>query len=298
MKPRGWIFGGLALSAAAVVWHFAVSPIWVQRLPTGWSWQSNFIGITTYAKEDGSYPPDDLSNEYERVFDIANEENRPDSIELVQRFTTRDPDTGEVTWESSISTPVDPRSGAYAGEDFEGGIAVFPRFTAKKAYRLAVGYFKGLPMSFADEEELAGLAVYLFQYKGRGEYTESYLGTEDYEGITVEPGQEIKCNDDQYVVNIWVEPTTGEIVKWEESCYSGDAVYEIATGEKIYEISRWGGVSRGEETLRRAQDLRWQRLEILAMTRYLPILLLLLGAVALAAGFLSHRARKGAGAVT
>lgn len=292
MRFRAWFVVGGALCAVAAVWHFTISPVWEERLPTGWTWQSNFIGVTTYVDAAGNYPETDESAEYSRLLRIADESGRPRSIQLEQRVTNWDIETRAVTWESSFLTLVDPRTGVYVGEDYEGHISVFPRHTEKIEYRLHIGYIKSVTMTFESEEEIAGITTYLFGYKGRGEYTEAYRGTEEYPGIPIEPGQEIKCNDEQYIINAWVEPITGELVKWEESCYAGDAVYDIASGQKVYEIDRWGGVSRGDESVSRAQALRWQRIELLAMTRYIPGLLLIIGLGAFVVGILSLQRSK------
>jgi hypothetical protein len=285
---------GALLCVAAVVWHFAVSPVWQERLPPDWTWRSSFIGTSTFADTDGNYPAGDPSIEYERTFRIVEEENGSRAVGLEDLYTNRDAKTGEVVWQSRTLTLADPRTGAYLGTGQGDRIAVFPRHTEKRSYRLSLGYLKDIPMSFLREEEVAGLSTYFFRYAGRMEFTNAYVGTEDYEGIKVEPGQEIKCNDDQFVFSVWVEPTTGEIVKWQESCYAGDAVYDIATGRKLAEVARWGGVSRGEDSVSRALSLRWQRLALLAMTRYLPGLLLLLGVGAFLMGILSRPRGKGA----
>ena len=294
MRSRGMIAVGGLLCLAAVVWHFAVSPIWRERLPPDWTWRSSFIGTSTFADADGNYPANDPSIEYERMFRIVEEDDRSRAVGLEDLYTTRNAKTGEVVWQSRTLTLADPHTGAYLGKGQGDRIAVFPRHTEKRSYRLSLGYLKDVPMSFLREDEVAGINTYFFRYKGRIEYTDSYLGTEDYEGIKVEPGQEIKCNDDQFIFSVWVEPTTGEIVKWQESCYAGDAVYDIATGQKLYEVARWGGVSRGEDSLSRALSLRWQRLELLAMTRYVPGLLLLLGVGVFLVGVLSRQRGKGA----
>jgi hypothetical protein len=73
-----------------------LSPIWEERLPSGWTWQSNFIGITTYADAGGNYPENDESAEYSRLLRSADEADRPRSILLEQRVSTWDIETRET----------------------------------------------------------------------------------------------------------------------------------------------------------------------------------------------------------
>ncbi len=69
---------------------------------------------------DGNYPETDESAEHGRLLRIAGEGDRPRSIQLEQRIINSDITTREATWESSLLTPVDPRTGVYRGKDHEG----------------------------------------------------------------------------------------------------------------------------------------------------------------------------------
>jgi hypothetical protein len=213
-------------------------------------------------------------------------------VVLEDRYTTFEPDTGMVTWEYIYSAPVDPKTGLHLQAEYEGDYFVFPRNVEKKTYNMRFSTYEGLPFAFQGEEEIEGLLTYVFYYKGRGEYTESYASTEDYEGVDVEPGQEIKCRDDQLTGKLWVEPVTGEILKFDEACSSGDSVYDIASGEELYPLSRWTGTSSGNGVVERANRIRQQRTQILWTTRYSSLLLLLGGVVALGTGVVTKERNK------
>lgn len=105
---------------------------------------------------------------------------------------------------------VDPQTGAHLQKEYLGDYYIFPRFVEKKTYKFRNNYVKGVPLEFKREEEVAGVQTYLFAYQGYGEYTESYAGTDEYPGIKIPPGQEIRCDDDQFSFKAWVEPVTGE----------------------------------------------------------------------------------------
>lgn len=203
----------------------------------------------------------------------------------------RDPATGAITWEYIYSAEVDPGTGEHLAPEYRGQYFVFPRHVEKRIYTLRYSYLKGLPLAFEKEDELDELHTYLFSYRGRVEYTESFAGTENYPGVPVKPGEEIKCADDRFVYRMWVEPLTGETVKIEEACYAGDYVYDVATGNRLRAVDRWGGTTAGDDVIERVNQVRDLRTRYLWATRWAPLLLALGGGFVLA---LATR-RKGAG---
>jgi hypothetical protein len=73
---------------------------------------------------------------------------------------------------------------------------------------------------------------------------------------------------------MWVEPVTGSILKIDESCYSGDYLYDVATGDPLFPVLRWGAVTAGDDVQARSDSVRTQRIQYLWATRYLPLLLI------------------------
>ena len=136
-------------------------------------------------------------------------------------------------------------------------------------------YLHGLPLAFIHQESVEGLNAYLFSFRGPWEYTESYAGTDQYPGIKVQPGQEIRCADDQYSLQLWVEPLTGEIVKWSESCRSGDEIVDVKAGKHVAWVMRWAGETAGNDVQRLVASAKAQRDRILWGKYYLPAIVLL-----------------------
>lgn len=171
MIAQNWIVGGALLCVAAAVWHISVTPIWLKRIPLGWAWKSDYIGIATYANEDGRFPTSDESSITKRDFSIVDQSQNSGIAQLVLQYVTLDPDNGHVTWESLIKKPIDTSSGEYAGADSQNEISLFPRHTQKRDYTHRFSYLKSLTMSFSGMENIGGLDTYLFRYQGRGAYT-------------------------------------------------------------------------------------------------------------------------------
>jgi len=225
------------------------------RISPEWSEIWQFKGIATSPDpKTGKLPDEDTAMIYERNFHTVSDPDRPDlSLEDLAIFGGKV--ITRMTWNKGT---VDFQTGAHLQKSYQGDYYRFPRNVEKQTYSLRYSYLKGIPVSFEKEEIIEGLQTLLFSYKGRGEWTDLYAGTEDFPGIPVPPGHEIKCAEDQFEYKVWVEPRTGGIIKVQEGCYTGDYLYNIASGEKVAPIARWGGTTT-EQTIKK-QVARVQKL--------------------------------------
>lgn len=281
MKKKILIVAGLALIASSGIWKFAVAPKFTQRLPRGWSWKSRSIASMILPDPvTGQFAKGEpIATPYVLEGSVIDERERPAAIVVKDRYTAYDADTDKVVWEYLQSGKVDPQTGRHLDPRHQSDYFVFPRNVEKKSYSIRYSFLKGLPLQFQKEETLQGLRTYVFAFKGGIEYTDTYAGTPDYPGMTFEPGQEVRCADDGFVFKTWVEPLSGEFVKLESSCYPGDYVFETATGKKLSPLQVWGGVTAGDEVTARVQALMKERIRLLAISFYIPGLLLLAGLV-------------------
>lgn len=273
---------GLAMIALAIFWHLTVAPYWKVRFHDGWSLEFNFIGIGTLPDPaTGRFPAVDSTSVYQRLFRAV--EHHADAVILQDDYIMRDPATGEIIYALTFRAAVDPVSGAHLDPQYQGEYYLFPREVQKTTYRLRHAYLEGLPMSFQMEDEIEGINTYLFSYHGPVEYTGSYVEMQDSFPLMGEigAGQEIRCADDQFRIDMWVEPVTGALLKINESCYAGDYVVDAATGETIFPVMRWGGVTAGDDVQARSDATRVQRTRYLWATRFFPLLLLVCGLASL-----------------
>jgi hypothetical protein len=272
MKKSRWLWLGAVQIALAFVWYFAISPHWQQRFPAGWGQEFNFIGISTPPDLTiDQFPPADLTGVYQRIFEVV--ERRAGAVTLQDQYVIRDSLTGQITYNYVFRADVDPITGAHLDAKYQGDYYVFPHEVEQKTYHIRNSYIKGVPVAFQREEQVEGLQAYLFSYHGPAEYTESYLGMADALGRKVEVGQEVRCADDQFRLDFWVEPVTGEVLKFAESCYAGDYVYDVATGKALFPVLRWGAVTAGDDVQGRVDSVRVQRTYYLWMVRYIPLFL-------------------------
>lgn len=278
MRKKIFITLGLLLISFAAIWQFVLAPRWTQRIRSGWTWEATYIGTQVYAdSQTGLMPETDVTSIYKNSISIVPGSEKPDSVELLSRYVATDIDNGKVIFEYGFSAPVNPQTGEHLKEEYRGDYFVFPKNVEKKTYNLRFFYLKGLPVSFQKEVEVEGLDTYLFSYRGRAEYTEAFAGTEEFPGIKVKAGQEIKCADDQFVFKAWIEPLTGSIIKIKESCYSGSYIYDLATGKQLQAIDRWGGETAGDDVVKRAEQAVQERSNQLWVNYYIPSILLFAG---------------------
>ncbi len=276
---------GLAFLASAWIWRAHLSRRWTDRIPRGWSMSASFAGVQTNADPvTGRLPERDVLGEYLRSIRIISDTGRPAVVTLRDELTTKDPVSGHTTFQYIVDELVDPRTGERVEPQYRGDIAVFPREVKKRVYRYRANYAEGIPVAFEREDEVEGLRTYFYSYRGRADYGASYAGTPEFPGITLQPGQEIRCADDQFYLRMWVEPYTGALVKVDEGCPSGDYVYDRATGRTLAAVDRWSGIASGTALLDRVERVQSEKLTYLIASRVLPGALALLGAVAMLIG--------------
>lgn len=275
---------GALLILAAAIWHFALAERWTQRLPPGWTSRTVYAGYSGHPERGkaGIIPkPDDGT--YERVARLIDESRRPHDVVLEEAYTLRDIVTRKITWEYITRYAVDPATGEHTAPEYRGQYAVMPRKLGRGTYRLRSSYLEDLPVTFAGVENIQGLDTYRFEYAGPIEYTAAYQGTAEYEGVKVEPGQEIRCVDDQFYFRVWAEPLTGMAVKLEEGCPSGDYIIDVASGRRVAPVLRWAGITVGDDLAHRVAEAVQQRLVHQAASIWIPAGLFLIGVLVLAA---------------
>lgn len=279
-----------AFFAAALVWHLTLGQTLIQRIPPGWAWRSSYIGFLTYPdSKTGRFPEGNDPGLYDRIMAVQSED-RPGSVTIRDAMKIVEPRTGATVWEYIAEFEVDPKTGRHLKPEYRDDYIVLPQNLEPGTYSLRTNYVEGIPLKFTRRDQIEGLDVYLFTYKGRGEYTESYAGTDEYEGTTVPPGHEIKCADDQLEFLLWAEPITGEAVKIREGCHPGDYIYETATGRQVEPVLRWAAETAGVDVVRRAEAIRDRIIE-LRVARYAPFGLAGLGLIC-AAGAVRFRSRR------
>jgi hypothetical protein len=271
---------------AAAAWQLALAPRWTQRIPPGWSATVHYVGTATSPDpRTGQLPPGGALEYYERAQRVTSEAGRPHWVELEERYTVRDASSGRAVFDYTIRDTVNPQTGAHADARHRGDLALFPRDVQPRTYRLRSNYVNGIPLTFEGEETLEGLPTYLFAYRGRLEQTAAYAAsTGDFGGVKVAGGQEVHCLDDQFYYRIWVEPRTGEQVKLEEGCPSGDYVFDVASARPVMALARWTGVTAGDDLMQRIEEIRRSRWHYLWASRYVGLSLLGCGIVLLVLG--------------
>jgi hypothetical protein len=282
---------GIILVIAAIVLKFGLSQSAAARFPNGWSWEINSIGVTGYADEEtgkfeeGTTLEDDPINLSVRTVTASASDAPAGQVVITDQFVSRNAVTNAIDWEFTANATVDSVTGQYVDGPNEGDYYFLPRNVDKNAtYVISNSNYVGLPMTFQREEVVSGIKTYLFANYDAFDNT---AGNASF--VDLEPGQTVMCLD--FALEYWVEPTTGEIVKYREWC-EGDWVIDAETGEPLYAISRWGGETTGDDLIRSAANVRSKLNTHNWMSLYGPLLTASLGLVAMAGAFFPGLSRN------
>ncbi len=293
MRRKILIAAGLLLLILTAFWQFTLAPRWTRRIRSGWMWKTEYIGTQTFVDaRTGRMPEEETTSIYSHLIGIVPNSEQSDSVELDDLLMIYDINNGQKILEYKYTATVNPETGEHLKEEYRGDYFMFPHHVEKKNYNLRFSYIKGIPVVFQKEVEIENLYTYLFAYRGRGEYTEAYAGTEEFPGIAVKPGQELKCADDQFIFKVWVEPLTGAMIKIEESCHAGDYIYDIATGKQLELVDRWGGMTAGDDVINRVRKAGRERARQLWINYYIPTMLLLMGLFCFGLAFITKKSSK------
>lgn len=291
LQKNLWLVSGLFLVIVAAVWYFAIAPALTIRIPAEWKQSFVFIGISTQADPaTDQFPLLDTTSLYQRLFEVV--EKQGNTVLMQDRYIIRDVVADNIIYDYTYRAEVDARTGEHLATQYRGDYYLFPRHVQPTTYRIRNSYLKGIPLTFTAEVLVEGIQTYLFTYHGPGEYTESYIGLQDAQGRMLAEGQEVRCADDQFRLSMWVEPVTGEIVKFDESCYSGDYAYDVATNTRLFPVLRWGAMTAGDDVQRQSNYIFQQRLRYLWGVFYLPLLLLGLGSCLIVGHFYLRRGQN------
>jgi Porin PorA len=274
---------GVLLIAAGGVWKFTISPRYEQRFPAGWTWEYNSLGYTSYADEatrqfpEGTTLSDATVNISIRSVSAAAVPDNPAEVVITDHYETHNAATNAIEWEFSLTTTVNAATGLIVDGELADSYYFIPTHPEKTAYVVSNSSYRNLAMVFQGEEELLGINTYKYAFYGdlanKGSY--SYIEFADNE--------DVYCYDFQ--MEYWVEPTTGEMVKYREWC-EGDWVVDATTGTRLYAISRWGSESSGDDLIVQIANVKARLNTYRWMTQYIPLLLIVVGVLALVSLFM------------
>ena len=288
---KSFAFVGVLLLLAAGAWRLTIAPRFDLRFPDGYTWKENSLGLSGYPEEEtGLFPEgttlvDSPLGVNERVVSASTDERVKGAVRISDHYEVRDPSTNVITWEYTLEALVDSKTGQHLEGESIGDYYLLPRHLDKETtYTISNSSYISLPMTFQREEEVAGINAYIYGYY------EPLDNSHGYDGFAViEEGQSIWCDD--FSLEYWVEPITGEIVKYREWC-EGDWVVDDASGEQLYPLSRWGGETTGDDLIRRVREIGNLLNQYRMNMVYIPGGLALVGIALLAAGYFSGQAKE------
>lgn len=196
----------LALAAALLlfdgIWTFRLAP----RLL-----HSSFLLSELVYETDGNtletYPGPQVYTRFTEIHSMTEVESRDGKHTLEFKTTVYKLPNNELSWSQVNAVEFDHDTLKIVGSDAH---VVFPPHTQQRDY--LVKFFSYIPDSgarfrFRGEDEVRGLAAYVFDYS-----VEDLDWTDNY-SIPMPPGVRIKSRD---WGTVWIEPTTGLLVNHKE----------------------------------------------------------------------------------
>jgi hypothetical protein len=273
---------GLILIIVAAGWKLGISPQADVRFPDGWKWEVNTIGLTSYAGENGQFAPgttlkDDPINITTRSVTAEADGQPTGQVLISDSYVVRNAVTNAIDWEFAITALVDQKTGRHPNGDY-----YFPprQVSRDQSYHVSNSSYQSLELTFQREEQIAGINTYLFAHYG------DLDNRSGYPDQALEDMQTITCFDFQ--IEYWVEPATGEIVKFREWC-EGDWVVNTGAGERLFALSRWGGETSGDDLIRSANLVQSQLSTYRMTTLYIPLGLAVIGLMMVLYGLIMSR---------
>jgi hypothetical protein len=277
--------GGLLLVIFSAVWQFAISDPLTARIPDGWEWRSNVMGRTLPSDETRKEFPtssalEDPLNLIEWVMKPTSNRSGDGAVTVSDLSTYRDATNNVIVWEGQVDWLVDAKTGEHRTPENAGVHYVFPRHVeSSKRYKIRNNTYPTLEFTFQGEETISGLLTYRYTYTG------DYVDNSSYPDLKLPTGGEVVCKNYDY--NFWVEPVTGEVVRWSDNCPE-QWIMNQTTGETFAAFTRWRSDVAADDTIRQVARVSDERTRILFIQRYLPMGLLVIGLALLAAGFLAR----------
>jgi hypothetical protein len=130
MRHRLFIALSLIIIGFALVWYFQLSQPWRQRIPPGWTWESDFIGVLTLPDPiSGQFPLHDTTGQYRRVINWSADDPDSSGVTLEDHYIVRDTQTQQIAYEYIFRALVDPQTGEHLDARYRGEYFVFPQNT-------------------------------------------------------------------------------------------------------------------------------------------------------------------------
>ena len=245
---------GASIIIAAGAFPFVYDNYFEYRIPADWSWRAKYLGDSAFPDDTGNFSSKRAIAVNKRVQKLLSWS--PESAVIADDFTVTDVNTGTIIYQSKVQWEVDPKTGQHikgwgAGKGI-GLPLLFPQHAEQKDYRIFNYYFEPITFQFDRVEEIEELTTYVYKFHDELDATDSYKGTDEYPGVTPEPGQTIVFS--KILLEYWVEPSTGEIVKSVEES-DGDYVIDINTRKRLIPLVAWAANMTDDSVYRQVQLL-------------------------------------------
>jgi hypothetical protein len=262
--------------AAIPLWRYLVVPE-LLKLPGDYESRLDLLGTEKPNYEVGGNSEESLIYKGIKRTTWASSGDNEVSVELFFKAETI---SGEPLFELTNEYNVDVNTRRIISEDNRSKYLIPPMHLEKKSYTLLdPTSFVFVEWNFEREESVNGLGVYYFKGNSIGQDS-----TEGYAFLELVP--EVYNAIDHIAHEIWVEPTTGIIVKLNQA---GESNYiDKATNKRIHTFTKFTNAYSDDTIVNQVRIAQNEKQKIILYERWIPILLGLIALAFLIALFASR----------
>ena len=265
----------LALFFLALVffWNEYVAPQ-VIKLPNDFSFSAEIISIDNFYDEERNSYSGEIYSKTTYAYETVDSTGKESTIKNI--FSVKTPNDTPI-FEVERNYGVNQETGEHIydyGDKYREGYLFAPK-GLKKGETFTywhINYDGPALMEFVVEQELYGLRTYLYETNysnveiDQTENLRHLPGVGETRGVILEP-----------YLQIWVEPTTGRLVKYQDNTIA--YYYDLLTGRKQNPWNKFSNTFHENSVEEIAQSIQWEKTKHYVVKVYIPAFLLFISVI-------------------
>lgn len=248
-----------------LIWIFVVNN-YLEKIPEGFRYDANIISVDNlYDQEKNDYSGE-ISSNTKFFYQFL---RREDDVYIINNVFDVKTSNGDTIFSVERNYGINPLSGEHVsgyGDKDRSGYLFAPKNLNKEPYLYwHVNYDTPVEMTYVAEEKILGLETYKYTSNFTVDQSESL---DHLPGVGEERGISTVVS-----LFIWIEPTSGHMVKYEDSAIA--YYYDLKSGEII---SPWNKFSNRYATTSIAENVHQasnEKIRLMIFEKFIPALFIL-----------------------
>ena len=275
----------LCFFLVAVLWIWKIAPQ-LTKLPKDFSYRADILSLDNFYDETTQQYSGEKRSVTKFSYEVAGQKQGNLIIKNVFDVRTM---SGAKIFSVERLYGIDAFTGAHVpgfGDKNRDGYLFAPR-NLKKGEPFTywhINYDGPAHMTFVEEENLFGLAVYHYETRYEGVKIDQTKNLTNLPGVGVTRGIELEPH-----LELWIEPKTGRMIKYQDQTIA--YYYDLKTGERLHPWNKFTNTQTGEIVAETVEIVKNQRYKFILVETIIPAVLGLIAIIILLFG-LSRRRPK------